>query len=118
MVNVGAVANYLPMNDLERRALFNLGIDRYVTTLIMPITGDSAQIRVEIRSVVSPTRDTLVDAEQIEVPVGMFATTTIEEDFVRALLQAAEPLFTRESERIRAAYEHKSAGTVSAGDGR
>jgi hypothetical protein len=62
MVNVGEVADYLPMNDLERQALFNLDIDRYVTTIITPITGDSAQVRVEIRSVVSPTRDTLVDA--------------------------------------------------------
>jgi hypothetical protein len=116
MVNVGGVADYLPMNDLERRALFNLGIDRYVTAIVTPITGDSAQIRVEIRSVVSPARDTLIDAEQIAVPVGMFATTKIEEDFVRTLLQAAEPLFTRETERIRAAYEHESAGTVSAGE--
>ena len=118
MVNVGAVANYLPMNDLERQALFNLDIERYVTAIITPITGDSAQVRVELRGVLSPARDTLLDAEQIAVPVGMFATTTIEEDFVRTILEAAQPLFTREAERIRAAYEHNSAGTPPAGEAR
>jgi hypothetical protein len=108
-VGVGAVENYMPVTELEKHSLFNIGIDRYVTASARMNGRDSVLVRLEIRSIVSPSRDTLVDAEQAVMPRDSLQTSTLERDFVIRLIDLSEVLYQREGERVRNAYERHSS---------
>lgn len=107
-VNIGGVEDYVPTGASERRAMFNLGIERYVTGLVRNVGPDSLLLRIEIRGVNSPSSDTLVDAEERRYPISRFQTSTVVDDVVIPLIDLAEPLFKREAERVAASY---GAGT-------
>jgi len=106
LVGVEAVDDYEEMTDLEKRALFSVGIDRYITAVVTPISADSLRMRMEIRQVLSPSVDSLIDDSEATVSVKDMQTTQIERDFTVKLIDVAEPLLTREAERVRAAYRN------------
>lgn|GEM_PF-1848764 len=108
LINVAAVDDYAPMNAAERQALYGVGIDRCLTGSAMH-DGDSVRLRLELRMLLSVSRDSLIDVAQTAYPKSYFETTKAEEDFVVAMIDLAEPLFKREAERIRSVY----AGTVA-----
>lgn len=105
-VNIGGVDDYMPLNALERQAMFNIGVDKYVSALTR-LDGDSLRLRLEIRYIQSRAADSLVDHQDSAFARTRFETSTAEEDFVIALIDLAEPLFNREAERVRKAYEGK-----------
>jgi hypothetical protein len=108
-LNVGAVTNYLPINDLERRALFNIGIERYAAAVVRP-EGEALKVRLELRSIISPTRDSVVSASDTTLPGRAFETTTMEHDLIETLLRLAEPVFTAEADRLKSEYQKSFAG--------
>jgi len=108
-VNVAAVEDYVPAGNSERRAMFNLGIRRMIVASVSMFDADSVELRVEIRSVVSPTSDSLVDAEEGRFDLAQFQTSTTIDDVVIALIDLSQPLFAREAERIRREYDTKRA---------
>ncbi len=109
LVNVAAVEDYTPMSLLERRALFNVGVDRYVTAAVSVDGNDSLRLRLEMRMVTSATNDSLIDYQEAAFARTRFETSAIEEEFVVALIDLAEPLYKREAERIRERYAAERA---------
>ncbi len=105
-VGVVAVDDFMPMQTLERQALYNVGIDRFVTSSAA-LVGDSIHLRVEIRQITSRTSDSLIDVQEGVYPRTTFETSKSEDDFVIALIDQSVRLFDREAKRIREAYEAK-----------
>ncbi len=103
LINVAAVDDYAPMNALERKALYGVGIDRYATVSVS--ADDSLRVRLELRGVSSASADSLIDSEMRSYPKTQFQTANAEDEFVVALIDLAEPLYKREAERIRRRYE-------------
>lgn len=110
-VGIGGVDDYMPMSALERQALYNVGIDRFVTSKVS-VDGDSILLRVELRFVTSRTTDSLIDAQERRYPRTKFESTKAEEDFVIAMIDQAEPLFAREAGRVQAAYAAARKATM------
>ena len=104
LVNVGGVEDYMPIAPAERQALYNVGVDHYLTVSTSLTPTDSLKIRMELRYLASASRDSVVDAEEETFRRTTFETATAKEDFVLALVGLAEPIYTRESERVRKAY--------------
>jgi hypothetical protein len=109
-MNIGAIDDFVPLEALERQAMFNVGIDRYVAASAELAGTDSMRVRLEIRHIQSKTADSLVDHEERTFPRTKFETTRTEVDFVVELINLAEPLFDREAERVRKAYEQYLGG--------
>ncbi len=108
VVGVKAVDDFHEINDLERRALFSLGIDRYVTGSVRLMGNDSMAVRLELRRVTSPSSDSLLDQSQRIFSRTAFESTRIDRDFIVALIDLAEPMYVREAGRIRDAYLNRS----------
>lgn len=104
-VNIRAVIDCIPPGNRERLAMFNLGIERYVIAITNPVGTDSLVLRVEIRSVVSSSADTLVDAEERRFSIAEFQTSSVVDNLVVAVIDLAEPLFRREAQRVSVNYE-------------
>ena len=104
IMNVGGVEDYMPIAPAERQALYNVGVDHYLTVSTSLTPTDSLKIRMELRYLASASRDSVVDAEEETFRRTAFETATAKEDFVLALVGLAEPIYTRESERVRKAY--------------
>jgi hypothetical protein len=104
-VRIASVVNYLEPKAAERQALFNVGVDRYLVGSIDPVGSDSLRMRIEIRAVVSPTRDTLEQAREMVQPVALVSSSGFEEDAIVAMLDLAEPVFRREADSVTAHYE-------------
>jgi len=115
IVNVASVEDYMPMAPTERRALFNVGIEHYLTGSATVTESDSLRLRLELRYVVSGDRDTLVDFSEKSFRRTQFETTTAREDFVVALIDLAEPLYNRETARIREVYNAYVARRAGSG---
>jgi hypothetical protein len=114
LVNVGVPEDFMPVEISERTALFNVGIDHYLAATTSLTPTDSLRIRMELRYVVSPSRDSVVDAEEQTFSRTAFESTRTKEDFVIALVGLAEPIYTREVERVRRAYHDAIAGGAPA----
>lgn len=112
-VRIAAVANYIAPSAAERRALFNVGIDRYLLGSIDPIGTDSLRMRLEIRNVVSAARDTVELAREMLQPVAFFSSSAFEEDVIVAMLDLAEPLFREAADSLTARYERARAVRVA-----
>lgn len=106
LVNVAEVDDYEQMTDLEKGALFSLGIDRYVTGSVTPVSSDSVRFRIEIRQVTSRSTDSLIDHADTTVATRQLQTSQVERDFTVTLIDIAEPLFVREAERLRTSYQN------------
>ena len=102
-INVAAVDDYIAMDPLERQALYNIGIDRYVSARTW-LDADSLRLSLELRYITSRAADSLIDHQDTAFARTRFETSTAEDDFIIALIDLAEPLFNREAERARAAY--------------
>lgn len=109
LINVAAVEDYQPMNAAERQVLYGLGIDRYLTGVVA-LDGDSLRTRLELRLMVSASRDSVLDVARQAFSTTHFENTKAEEDFVVAMIDLVEPLYKRESERVRTAYQNTIAG--------
>lgn len=107
-VGIVGVDDYMPLKGLERQAMFNIGVDRYLTATVETV-GDSLRLRAELRWVRSRSADSLLDSETRMFAIAKFQSTTSEDDFVIALIDTAEPLLKREAGRIAAAYERARA---------
>ncbi|MEO5929849.1 MAG: hypothetical protein ABIR47_07945 [Candidatus Kapaibacterium sp.] len=103
-VNVVAVEDYAPMAGLERRALFNIGIDRFLTGTVTPLPGDQVGLRLELRSITSANTDSLVDHADTVLATLAFQTSTARRDFVVIWIDMAEKLYPREADRLRNEY--------------
>ncbi len=103
-VNIGGVEDYVATGANERRAMFNLGIERYVSAVVQPVAADSLLLRVEIRGITSPTSDHVIDVEERRFPISQFQTSTVVDNVVVSLIDLAESLFKREAERVAAVY--------------
>jgi hypothetical protein len=104
-VNIGGIDDYEPLDEAERQAMYNVGIDKYVTASAGLTPTDSLHLRLEIHYISSRSGDSLIDHQDTTVARTKFETSTSETDFVVALIDLAEPLFDREAERVRAMYE-------------
>ncbi|MBS1911034.1 MAG: hypothetical protein JST22_03530 [Bacteroidetes bacterium] len=111
LVGVGAVNDYSAVEDLEREALYNVGVDRYVAGSVTRV-GDSIHLGLKIMYVKSRTADSVIDHQDTVVARTRFESTKSEEDFVIAFIDIAEPLFKREADRVQRAYEqeHRRGG--------
>jgi hypothetical protein len=103
MFGIGAVEDFEPMHALERTALFNVGVDHYMVGRVIP-DRDSLRLRLEIHAIIDAHRDTLIDASELSYGINDFEKSTIDEDFVVAFIDVAEPLYKREAERVRQSY--------------
>jgi hypothetical protein len=112
-IRIGAVANYLAPKAGEQRALFNVGIDRYLLGSIDPIGADSLRMRLEIRSIVKPPRDTVEFAREMVQPIAAFSSGAFEEDVILAMLDLAEPLFREVKDSVTARYERGRAERIA-----
>lgn len=108
-INVASIDDYIAMDPLERQALYNIGIDRYVTANTR-IDGDSLRLVLELRYIKSRTTDSLIDHQDTAFARTRFETSTAEDDFIIALIDLVEPLFYREAERIRMNYNRYRMG--------
>lgn len=104
-VRIAAVVNYLEPKAAERQALFNVGVDRYLLGSIDPHGTDSLRMRLEIRNVVSRTRDTAEHMREMLQPIKMFSSSAFEEDVIVAMLDLAEPLFREAVDSLSSRYE-------------
>lgn len=105
LAGIGAVEDFMPIGDRERRIMFNVGIDRYMTAAIRPLAPSQIEFSVEIRQVVSPTSDSLIDQETRLMPAADYASLKGGEEAVIKLIDLAEMLLNREAARVRKNYE-------------
>lgn len=103
MFGLKGVVDYVPVLPQEKQMLFNVGIDRMLVGGVEP-KGDSVRLYLELRAIGAAGRDSLVDANSLTYAINDFEKTTVDEDFVVVFVDIAEPIFTREAERVRAAY--------------
>ena len=103
-VGLAAVEDHAAVGNLERRALFNLDIPYYLVAAINPVSGDSVGFSVELRSVVSPEADTLVDAEHRSIEQKLFESGTTAKDAIGLLLEVAEEVLSRHVRRLATEY--------------
>lgn len=104
LAGIGAVEDFMPVGDRERKVMFDVGIDRYMTAAIRPLSAGQIEFSVELRQVLSPTRDSLIDRESRELPASQYISLKAGEDAVIKLIDLAEPLLDREAERVVKAY--------------
>lgn len=102
-VGVLMVEDHEPVNDLERRAMFNLDLPYYLTTGFFP-AGDSVEIRAEVRYVLSPQSDTALFSESRRFPRRQFETSTMVREAVTQLLEVSDEALTRFADRVRDEY--------------
>jgi len=112
-VNVGAVEDYIPPGNQERRAMFNLGVERFVAASVVPVGRDSLTLRVEIRHVLAHGADSLVDAQEARYAIARFQTTTVVDDLVVPLIDLSQVLFEREARRVAHRYDESRTGRRS-----
>lgn len=103
MFGIKGVENFVPMHAEERRTLNSVGVDRYVTGRVVPV-GDSLRMELELHAITGATSDTLVDSNSRMYGINEFENSGIDEDFVVAFVDVAEPLYKREAERVRQRY--------------
>lgn len=104
-VRIAAVANYMAPRPSELQALFNVGIERHLVGSIDPVGADSVRMRLEVRSVVDRSHDSLELAREMVQPIDLFSSSAFEEDVIVAMLDLAEPLYRELSDTVKARYE-------------
>jgi hypothetical protein len=121
-VRIGAVSNAQAPRGAESQALFNVGIDRYLLGAIDPVGPDSIRLRLEMRSIVRPPRDTVEFASEMVQPVSFFSSSAFEEDVIVAMIDLAERVFRSTADSITSRYERarveRVAGAEQAGGAR
>lgn len=100
----GVVENYVAPNDLDRGVLYRVGIDRYLVGSATA-AGDSIRLQLQLHRLRSRVSDVVVDSASVAFPRIYFESTTVERDFVVAMIDLAEQIYARESERIREEYQ-------------
>lgn len=107
-VGLEAVEDFMAVGNQERRALYNLGMDRFVVGSVQHV-GDSVQLRLELRYLVDSRSDTLQDAEERRYGRTQFESTKVVEEIVVEFIDLAESLYKREASRLAEEYAHKPA---------
>jgi hypothetical protein len=105
-VGISAVEDFMAVGNQERRALFNVGMDRFVVGSVSR-AGDSIRLRLELRYLVDAQSDTLQDVEERRFPRAQFENTRVVEETVIGFIDLAESLYKREATRLANEYAHK-----------
>jgi len=104
LAGIAAVEDFMPLGNRERRVMFDVGIERYLTAAIRPVAQQQIEFSVELRHIVSPTLDSLVDVEKQLLPASQYVSLKAGEEAVIKLIDLAEPLLKREAERLAKQY--------------
>ncbi len=102
--NVGTVEDYGAFNDIERGALYGVGIDRYLVGSYTHEDADSSRLRLELHALRSRTDDEVIDTAEATYSPLTFETSTGVEDFEVAMIDLVERIYVREAERVRTQY--------------
>lgn len=103
-MKLGRVEGTIGMLDIERDALTSVGIEKYLSGQVLSSGAGTIRFILEIHQISRGGRDSVVDRQEVNLPKASFESSTMEQDFMVTLIDLAEPLYKRESERVRNRY--------------
>lgn len=107
-LKLGRVESTMGMLAVERDALLSVGIERYLSGVVEASGAENVRFALEIHQIAPGGIDTIIDKQDVVLARSMFETSTMEQEVMVTLIDLAEPLFNRESERVRSRYAEKT----------
>ncbi len=107
-LKLGRVESTMGMLAVERDALLSVGIERYLSGVVEASGAENVRFALEIHQIAPGGIDTIIDQQDVVLARSMFETSTMEQEVMVTLIDLAEPLFNRESERVRSRYAEKT----------